>query len=167
MGARLKERDLERLIDSALHRGLTTPEVLIRRFLQLAKRGRDGIATVRSVLLAIDPALAPAESDLETLLAQVIRDSGLPPPVRQFLIAVGGRQIRIDFAYPEQRIAIESDGFSVHGSRSSFESDRERQNLLALDGWTILRFTWRQICENPLAVAEQIRQALLNSRIEP
>ncbi len=61
------------------------------------------------------------------------------------------------------RLVIEGDGFGVHGGREAFESDRERQNLLVLDGWRILRFTWRQIVREPAWVAAQIRAALAGS----
>jgi very-short-patch-repair endonuclease len=29
-----------------------------------------------------------------------------------------------------------------------------------LDGWRVLRFTWRQICRDPDGAAEQVRLAL-------
>ncbi len=90
----------------------------------------------------------------------MLRDRGLPEPVRQLRVVVGGRRFRLDLAYVEQRLAIESDGFAVHGTRHEFERDRERQNLLVLDGWRILRFTWRQVCEQPDVVADVVRSAL-------
>lgn len=160
MGARLDADALERLIERARHRQLIHLSPLITRFLQLARPGRDGTATVRKVLRRMDPALEPAESDLETLLMQVLRTHGVEPPVRQHPVRILGRDFRIDVAYPDRRIAIESDGFTDHGLRSSFEDDRERQNLLALEGWTVLRFTWRQICGQPEWVARQVQLAL-------
>ena len=111
-------------------------------------------------LQRLDPDLEPAESDLETLLLQILREHGLPPPVRQHAVVVDGRRFRIDMAYPRLCLAIESDGFTDHGLRSAFENDRERQNLLMLAGWRVLRFTWRQICAQPSWVAEQVSRAL-------
>jgi very-short-patch-repair endonuclease len=35
-----------------------------------------------------------------------------------------------------------------------------RQNALALEGWTILRFTWRQVTQDPEYVADTLRRAL-------
>jgi len=160
LGASLPEPHLERVIDQALHRRLTHIDRLAARFLQLARRGRNGIAAVRAVLCRVDPALAPAESDLETMLAQVLRRHGLPEPVRQHQVTVNGHAFRIDFCYPEARLAIESDGFAHHGHRQAFERDRFRQNLLVLAGWRVLRFTWRQICTDVTTVARQITAAL-------
>jgi very-short-patch-repair endonuclease len=160
LGARLDEPQLARLVDKALHLRLTTVDELIGCLLRLARRGRDGIAVSRAVISGLDPAVVPSESDLETLLGRVLADYRLPLPTRQFETVVGGRPVRLDFAYPDRKIAIESDGFAVHGLRSAFEDDRARQNLLVLDGWVVLRFTWRQICEQPEWVAAQVRTAL-------
>jgi very-short-patch-repair endonuclease len=63
-------------------------------------------------------------------------------------------------AYPELRIAIEADGFAVHGTRPAFEDDRARQNRLMLAGWQVLRFTWRQVCRQPESVVDQLRTAV-------
>jgi very-short-patch-repair endonuclease len=160
LAARMEVDELERVIERARHRRLVHLDPLIVRFLQLARPGRDGIAAVRQVLHRMDPSLEPAESDLETLLLQVLREHGVELPVRQHQVCIDGRHFRIDVCYPDRRIAIEGDGFTDHGLRAMFESDRERQNLLVLDGWTVLRFTWRQICRQPSWVAEQIARAL-------
>jgi very-short-patch-repair endonuclease len=160
LGAVLTVPELEHAIHRALHLRLTHVDRLISRFLQLARPGRTGCRTTRAVLVRLDPALAPAESDLETLLLKVLHEHGLPEPARQHRVTVDGRTFRIDLAYPALRLAIESDGFAFHGDRSAFESDRERQNLLVLAGWTVLRFTWRQICSQPAWVAEQVRRAI-------
>lgn len=164
MGARMTVDDLERFIERARHQRLVHLTPLVTRFLQLARPGRDGIATVREVLRRMDPRLEPLESELEALLVQILRDHGVEAPVRQHPVTIAGKDFRIDVAYPEHRIAIESDGFADHGHRHAFEDDRVRQNLLALDGWTILRFTWRQICGQPEWVADQVRQALARTR---
>jgi very-short-patch-repair endonuclease len=160
LGSEMGAETLERVIERAVHAGLTHFDRLVARFLQLARSGRPGITTARAVLRRMDPALEPAESDLETLLWHVLRSRGVPLPVRQHRTSIAGRDIRIDMCYPDRRIAIESDGFASHGIRSAFEGDRERQNLLVIDGWRVLRFTWRQICAQPDWVAEQVRQAI-------
>jgi very-short-patch-repair endonuclease len=71
-----------------------------------------------------------------------------------------GQTFRLDFAYVAHKVAIECDGFSTHGSRLAFEDDRRRQNFLVLEGWRVLRFTWRQITSSPDWVVEQVRRAL-------
>jgi hypothetical protein len=114
---------------------------------------------MRSLLVARDPTLAPAESDLETLLFKILRDGGLPAPVRQHVVEVGGQSFRLDAAYPELMIFIEGDGFGVHSQRNPFEIDRSRQNLLVLARWMPLRFTWRRLCRAPEGVLREVREA--------
>ena len=67
---------------------------------------------------------------------------------------------RVDLAYPGRRIAVALDGFSWHSSRTAFVSDRNRQNRLVLLGWTVLRFTWADVVDNPESVVALLSQAL-------
>lgn len=71
---------LETALERALVARVTTIDRLLRRFFELAGRGRPGIAALRTLLVERDPTLAPAESDLETLLFKILRDAGIPAP---------------------------------------------------------------------------------------
>ncbi len=154
------EAELIGAIDLARHRQLIHPGPLIARHLEIARPGRPGASLARRVLEQLDADAAPAESTLETRLLWVIGHAGLPAPVRQHPVEISGAIYRIDMAYPEQRLAIEGDGFEFHSGREVFERDRARQNDLVLAGWRVLRFTWRQICRASEWVADQIRRAL-------
>ncbi len=55
--------------------------------------------------------------------------------------AIPGRKFQIDIAFPTHKLAIELDGHTAHSHKDKFQRDRERQNLLTLNGWRILRFT--------------------------
>ena len=70
----------------------------------------------------------------------------------------------IDFAWPAQRLAVETDGRRFHGGRLAFERDRRRDQRLTVAGWRPLRFTWRQVVQRPADVAATLR-ALLSSRL--
>jgi Transcriptional regulator, AbiEi antitoxin/Protein of unknown function (DUF559) len=82
-----------------------------------------------------------AESRPEIRILGVLRRGGLPVPVPQHWVRLGGQRFRLDFAYPEQKVAIEYDGWDAHRSRSAFDRDRRRDRLLQLAGWIVLRFT--------------------------
>jgi very-short-patch-repair endonuclease len=154
-------RDLvEPMFHSVLHRRLADYDDIVARFYQVARKGRNGVGPLRAVLADYDSAMAPAESTLEVRLLQIIREHGLKPPVRQHRVTVGGRHYRLDVAYPDEMLAIEGDGFGVHSERDRFETDHERQNALVLLHWRPLGFTWRQICQQSLYVADTIRTAL-------
>jgi very-short-patch-repair endonuclease len=92
-----------------------------------------------------------SESGLEVRVLRAIVGAGLPEPVQQHWVHVGGRRRRIDLAYPDLKLAIEVDGWGTHNSRSSFDGDRARENDLDIAGWHRLHFTSsftdRQIAE--------------------
>lgn len=64
--------------------------------------------------------------------------------------AVPNRRFSLDIAFPELKIAIEVDGWEFHGKhKSAHLRDREKQNLLVLNGWRVLRYTAKQILGKP------------------
>lgn len=160
MGSCTDAGELRRLVDRARHRRMTHPDALVARFVSFARPGRRGIAVLREVLTELDDDLGLLESDLETMLLELVVSAGLPVPTPQHAVHITGRTYRLDFAYPDQMVAIEGDGFEFHSQRDRFESDRSRQNELTLSGWLVLRFTWRQIVRDPEWVVSQIAEAL-------
>ena len=150
---------LETAFERASHTRLTTFDRVVRRFFDVARSGRPGIGPLRTLLVERNPKLAPAESDLETLLLRILRDFGLPAPTRQLEVRIDGAVFRRDVAYPELKIFIEGDGFGVHTTRQAFERDRDRQNMLVINGWLPLRFTWHQLCHDPMRVASHVTDA--------
>lgn len=89
------------------------------------------------------PGYDPGDSDLETRVLCLLVSSGFPPPVQQHRLRLGGRTFKIDLAYPARRLAIELDGWEHHRTRTAFDDDRSRANLLVADGWSLVRFTSR------------------------
>ncbi|MDQ2678399.1 MAG: DUF559 domain-containing protein [Actinomycetota bacterium] len=160
LGAVVDLETVRECCDRALRERLTHPDRLVRRFLQLGGRGRPGSASIRTVLAEIDADVMLLESDLESMLLRLIEAAGLPRPTLQHRVEAGGHRYRLDMAYPELRIAIEADGFAVHGGRRAFEDDHERRTALTVAGWQVLEFTWRQVCSRPDWVVQQIRDAL-------
>jgi hypothetical protein len=88
-----------------------------------------------------EPETAIAESRPEARVARLLVVAGLPAPVQQHWVRVAGDRYRLDLAYPEQKVAIEYDGWDTHRSRTAFDRDRRRDRILQLAGWTVLRFT--------------------------
>ena len=75
-------------------------------------------------------------------------------------LLVDGRCYFPDVLFEAARLVLEFDGFAVHSKPEIFESDRRRQNALILGGYRVLRFTWRQVKDDPALVVAQIRAAL-------
>jgi very-short-patch-repair endonuclease len=153
-------------VEDALDRGLVARRftmVAVEQVLdELARSGRSGCGVLRRVL--DDRALGDQRPDglLEARMARLLRDARLPQATFQHVVTDdAGRFLgRVDFAYPERRLAIEVDGWRDHGTRSAFQSDRDRQNLLATAGWTVLRFTWHDVVRRPGNVAAGVRAFL-------
>jgi very-short-patch-repair endonuclease len=66
----------------------------------------------------------------------------------------------VDVIFRKRNLAIEIDGRLYHNGAEVFETDRWRQNLLVLDGWCVLRFTWTMINERPEEVIAMVRDAI-------
>src|SRR5262249_13540911 len=60
--------------------------------------------------------------------------------------------LEVDFHWPDRRLIVETDGHEHHGTRAPFERDRARDQRLIAAGWTVIRFTHRQVQEDPARV---------------
>ena len=150
------------MLESAVHLGLTTPEHIYRYLSRYGGPGCRGAGRVRSMLEARGPAARPTESGLEDLALQVLFRFGAPPPVRQHVIEVPGRPgIRIDIAYPPERLAIEVDSARWHSDSESYRRDRAKWNLLTALGWTLYILTDFDLHERPEFVAADVLSALV------
>ena len=58
------------------------------------------------------------------------------------------------------RLIAETDGRDVHTTRKAFEHDRLRDQRLTLSGFTFVRFTWRQVEQEPVRIARALRGLL-------
>ena len=144
LSARVGPTMLARLVDDGLRRRVLSLAALHAVFRHLPSKapGRSPV-NLRRVLSERTVGFHPGDSELERSVLRTIVEAGLPAPVVQHRVEVGGRTYFLDLAYPDRRIAIEVDGFVFHHDRRSFDHDRERQNDLVTAGWTVLRFTSR------------------------
>jgi very-short-patch-repair endonuclease len=101
-------------------------------------------------------------SELEARLLALCRRHRLPPP--RVNVRVG--PYLVDFAWPEQRLVVEVDGFRAHGTRSAFEADRARDADLKLRGYEVVRFTWSAVGQRPREVVRTLRALLRGSRAD-
>lgn len=99
-----------------------------------------------------------AESPQETRLRLLLLRSGLPSPVAQFRVFdADGLVGRLDFAYPDLKIALEYDGL-WHGDRRAFLDDRRRLNRLNAAGWVVIHVTLEDL-RRPDRLTARIRAA--------
>ncbi|WP_222265550.1 endonuclease domain-containing protein [Modestobacter marinus] len=82
-----------------------------------------------------------AESPQETRLRLLIGRSDLPTPVAQYRVRAGSRFVaKVDFGWPEHRVAVEYDGL-WHNDPRQFVLDRQRLNRLTAAGWRVVFVT--------------------------
>lgn len=154
----LQDRPLAAALDRALLKGLVSIPALRRYIDERGLRRKPGVG--RLIKLLDDREFGVPESELEREFLAVVRDFHLPEPVRQQTIGA----FRVDFVYADARVVIEVDGRATHGTSEAFEEDPVRQNALVLEGWTIVRFTWKQLRQRPEYVVDTITALLARGR---
>jgi len=122
----------------AVDRLVATGHVRLHVVRDLAARA-DGAHSARA-RAACALADGHAESPQETRLRLLIRRSCLPAPVAQHRVALPGRVARLDFAWPDRKVAVEYDGL-WHAEDGQFARDRKRLNELHAAGWRIVFVT--------------------------
>jgi very-short-patch-repair endonuclease len=119
----------------------------------LGRKGRTGVGVLRRVLDQRALERGIPDGLLEPRMARLLQKQGLPKPAFQHWVTPG---IRVDFAYVDLKIAIEVDGFSTRRTPAALDASNARQNELVLLGWTVLRFTWKQVVRQPDLVARTV-----------
>lgn len=67
----------------------------------------------------------------------------------------------VDFAFPEQRLVIECDGYRWHRyDKEQIEGDIKRDIYLAKRGWRVLHFSGRKIRRDIKGCINEIKEAL-------
>lgn len=152
---------VERALEDALRKRLTTVSRLTSALERSGGRGRRGTGVLKRLLDPRGSDQAALESALELELRRLLKKARLPEPVRQFEIRDGDSLIaRVDFAYPELRLAIEADGYRYHSGRSAWQRDVSRRNQIVMQGWRVVNFTSEDLRRRPLEAIAQIRRAL-------
>ena len=125
----------------------TVPPYLLRR----ARRQ----AELMNVRLAGAEGLR-ARSELEEEFFALVRNHRLPRPETNVKL---GRW-EVDFLWSEQRLVVEIDSFAYHRGSVSFHDDHARDLDLRQLGITVLRFSERQLEEEPRRVVGDVARAL-------
>ncbi|HKH16398.1 MAG TPA: DUF559 domain-containing protein [Solirubrobacteraceae bacterium] len=153
----LRGRPLEAALDRALLRVLDFAD--LQRVLARHPR-RPGSPALKAVLSRYNP--VDTRSRLEELLVELCDAHGLPQPIGNCVIEGKVR----DFYWPHARLVVEADSYTWHRSPSALDDDRERDVILTLAGYRVLRFTWEQVTRRREYVADAILRCGLISDSE-
>jgi hypothetical protein len=160
---------IERVLHAARRQRLITHESTRATFERLAGRGRPGIAVVREALERWVPSERPTESEMETLLLQMFRHTGIPAPTLQYeIFDSSGRFVaRVDAALPEYRIVIEYDSMQEHTDEWALARDATRRNRLLALGYQPFTARHRDLKLGGDELAGAIRACMRRATPEP
>jgi very-short-patch-repair endonuclease len=125
----------------------TLPPRLVKRATRQAEfigLRLDGIATNRT------------RSDLEEAFLELCAREGLLAP--EVNVKLG--RWEVDFLWRAHRLVVETDSFTYHCGSVAFEDDHARDLDLRAAGFSVLRFTGRQLEEEPGRVVADVARAL-------
>jgi G:T-mismatch repair DNA endonuclease (very short patch repair protein) len=158
LSALLPRDDAVAAVDQLVATGFVSLGAIRRR---AAESRGPGSALARAVCAEAD---GLAESPQETRLRLLMVRSELPPPVAQFrVVDDSGFVARVDFAWPEQKVALEYDGH-WHAESCQFARDRRRLNRLQAAGWRVVFVTAADL-HRPIELVARVATALLAAAV--
>jgi hypothetical protein len=148
-------------LDAALRSGMCSRDELYRELRR--QSGRRGIVMVRELL---ELASAKAESPMESETRLAMLDGGLPPPVLQYqIVDLRGRTWRLDFAWPDVRVAAEYDGVDWHSGPEAFLRDRRRAAALQDLGWVVVAIVAEDVRHRPGELVRRLEVRLEHAKV--
>lgn len=147
-------------LDTAVRVGACAPPELALAI--AGQKGCRGIVKVRELADYVD---ARAESEMESEARLVFIDGGLPTPELQYeIVDRWGDLWRVDFAWPEARLAAEYDSIDWHMGPDALLHDRLKVARLQECGWLSVPMTVSDLRRDPFRLAARI-QMHLNQRL--
>lgn len=159
----LRPRQLERALNEAdvlrLWDRLSLVDLLERY------PNRAGTAALRVALRQRHAGATVTKSELEEGFLTLVDELGLPRPEVNASLLVDGRTFEPDCLWRQSRLVIELDSRDFHDTIVAFESDRERDRRLAVEGWRTIRVTWRALHQDRAQLARDLRRLLAGATV--
>jgi hypothetical protein len=147
-------------LDAALRSDRCSRPDLWRAAIEQA--GRRGIVAVRDLIALAD---GRSESPMESEARLAMIDGGLPIPELQFEIIDGNGELRrVDFAWPDERVAVEYDGMDWHSEPDAMRRDRKRRAALEDVGWIVISIVFEDVRYWPWKFVARINEQLRLAR---
>lgn len=149
-------RRVQRAVHEAEVMGLLDVEAVLATIER--NPGRRGTRMLRAALGVSAP--DPGNSKFATRFFSLCMDYGLPTPKLGVHVDGGDRLYEVDALFEAERVIVELDGRQVHGTARNFQTDRRRDSVLAARDYQTLRYTWHRLCNEPAAIANELRRIL-------
>jgi hypothetical protein len=121
------------------------------------RRGCKGVGRLRQIALEVEPEALETRSVSEIDFLVLCRGANLPTPAVNVLV----EGHLVDFLWPAQKVIVETDSWSHHGDRPTFEKDRQTDVDLIAAGYEVHRATYKMLERNPDPLLDNVRRALL------
>jgi very-short-patch-repair endonuclease len=96
------------------------------------------------------------QNDFEAALLALIVSAGLPLPEVNHRT---GEDEQLDFRWPAYRLIVETDG-GQHERPAQSRRDKRRDARMLAAGWRTVRFSYRDVVDDPEFVVAILRQLL-------
>ncbi|MDX6622529.1 MAG: hypothetical protein QOE75_461 [Solirubrobacterales bacterium] len=130
-------------------------------------RGHRGNRAIRAALARLKETPGRTRSDFEERFVAFLDRYGLPRPYFNAWIQLEFDRFQADCLWPDQRLIVELDSWSAHGTRSAFRNDKARDRKLAVAGYTTTRIPWAALDDEPAEIAADLHRLLGLNRTDP
>ena len=160
LASTLSRRSFERVLVKAARRR----EFKLEDAIALAdrSRGRRGLRVFREVIARDLTAELRSLSELELRFVELLRAHDIPLPEINHDVEA----LKVDAFWHDARAVVELDGFEFHRLPRDLRNDNARSRRLVLAGHRVVRFTWRDLVDDPGGVAAAVT-ALLTPQAPP
>ncbi len=142
------------LLETALRLGAGAGDLTEALTLGFHRRGQV-TARSRHAEVADNPWSSP-----ERALHELLRRAGITGWTANAAVWIADRRHYPDLRFDDVKLIVEVDGRRHHSTPEQHEHDHRRQNVLVDQGYLVLRFTPRQIAEQPEEVIALIRRTI-------
>lgn len=145
-------------LDHACRRDPSLLEAIVRRHVELPRRGRRGAGLMADMLaerLGLDRF---TDSHFETIAVRLVRSSGLPDPVLQHPVRDGDFVAYLDLAWPDVKWMVECDSLRHHSGKAAHEWDRLRRRQLKRLGWDGVEVTYDDVTKRAASTGRDLRE---------
>jgi hypothetical protein len=164
LGAVCSSFVVERAVEDALRRELTTFDALCATVDRLGRQGRNGAGVLRAVLDEFAADLRLTDSVRERMMLQIFRRHGLPKPIPQYVVRHRGRFIaRVDAALPQWKISFEYQSYQWHLGKRAIDDDNRRRRKLQAVQWTEIGVTGADLRSGGAEMCAEIFQIIRNA----
>lgn len=127
---------------------------------------RPGAGSLRRLLAEDQVGLGITRRQFEAAFFAFLAEERFPAPLINHPIRVGEEIFVVDFAWPEARLVVETDGDAFHSSPRRRAADKRRDRRLRAIGWSVIRVAWEHLQSGRAELGDDLWLAIGSPRAE-